>query len=226
MLLFSRQGKLRLQKWYVPLSDKEKKKITRELVQTVLARKPKMCSFLEWRDLKIVYKRSVSGRWSVTSFSRISTTRAGFYQDWATSTGTKTGAPWTHCPVRDFIKHESIENVLNISAILLPCLSRDDHRYYFTSLRLAWFEPAPLLQLSWIVYLTYPYEHHVLISEELYTHSPLWSWPTDHTRFNFLKLSTWPYFLQSTTPPSAFKGSTPDHTSFSIQGISIWPHPL
>lgn len=59
MLLFSRQGKLRLQKWYVPLSDKEKKKITRELVQTVLARKPKMCSFLEWRDLKIVYKRWV-----------------------------------------------------------------------------------------------------------------------------------------------------------------------
>lgn len=57
MLLFSRQGKLRLQKWYVPLSDKEKKKITRELVQTVLARKPKMCSFLEWRDLKVVYKR-------------------------------------------------------------------------------------------------------------------------------------------------------------------------
>ncbi|XP_070764772.1 AP-1 complex subunit sigma-2 isoform X6 [Enoplosus armatus] len=36
MLLFSRQGKLRLQKWYVPLSDKEKKKITRELVQTLL----------------------------------------------------------------------------------------------------------------------------------------------------------------------------------------------
>uniref|UniRef100_A0A9J8A391 AP-1 complex subunit sigma-2 n=1 Tax=Cyprinus carpio carpio TaxID=630221 RepID=A0A9J8A391_CYPCA len=60
MLLFSRQGKLRLQKWYVPLCDKEKKKITRELVQTVLARKPKMCSFLEWRDLKIVYKRYAS----------------------------------------------------------------------------------------------------------------------------------------------------------------------
>uniref|UniRef100_A0A8I4A1L5 AP complex subunit sigma n=1 Tax=Callithrix jacchus TaxID=9483 RepID=A0A8I4A1L5_CALJA len=57
MLLFSRQGKFQLQKRYVPLSDKEKKKITRELVQTILARKPKMCSFLEWRDLKIVYKR-------------------------------------------------------------------------------------------------------------------------------------------------------------------------
>uniref|UniRef100_A0A8C5V7J7 AP complex subunit sigma n=1 Tax=Microcebus murinus TaxID=30608 RepID=A0A8C5V7J7_MICMU len=60
MLLFSRQAKLRLQKWYVPLSDKEKKKTTRELAQTVLARKPKMCSFLEWRDLKIVYKRYAS----------------------------------------------------------------------------------------------------------------------------------------------------------------------
>ncbi|KAM9626967.1 AP-1 complex subunit sigma-2-like [Trichechus inunguis] len=38
----------------------EKTKITRELVRTILARKPKMCSFLGWRDLKIVYKRYVS----------------------------------------------------------------------------------------------------------------------------------------------------------------------
>uniref|UniRef100_A0A8C6URJ5 AP complex subunit sigma n=1 Tax=Neogobius melanostomus TaxID=47308 RepID=A0A8C6URJ5_9GOBI len=49
MLLFSRQGKLRLQKWYMAT-----------LMQIVLARKPKMCSFLEWRDLKIVYKRYAS----------------------------------------------------------------------------------------------------------------------------------------------------------------------
>ncbi|XP_022910122.1 AP-1 complex subunit sigma-2 isoform X2 [Onthophagus taurus] len=60
MLLFSRQGKLRLQKWYVAHADKLKKKITRELITTILARKPKMCSFLEWRDLKIVYKRYAS----------------------------------------------------------------------------------------------------------------------------------------------------------------------
>lgn len=59
MLLFSRQGKLRLQKWYVAHTDKVKKKITRELVTTILARKPKMCSFLEWKDLKVVYKRYV-----------------------------------------------------------------------------------------------------------------------------------------------------------------------
>ncbi|KAK3599617.1 hypothetical protein CHS0354_035858 [Potamilus streckersoni] len=60
MLLFSRQGKLRLQKWYVAHQDKLKKKITRELVTMVLSRKPKMCSFLEWKDLKIVYKRYAS----------------------------------------------------------------------------------------------------------------------------------------------------------------------
>ncbi|KAH9370808.1 hypothetical protein HPB48_006307 [Haemaphysalis longicornis] len=60
MLLFSRQGKLRLQKWYMAHPDKLKKKITRELVTTILARKPKMCSFLEWKDLKVVYKRYAS----------------------------------------------------------------------------------------------------------------------------------------------------------------------
>ena len=57
MLLFSRQGKCRLQKWFVSQTDKNKKKITRELIANVLTRKPKMCSFLEWKDLKIVYKR-------------------------------------------------------------------------------------------------------------------------------------------------------------------------
>jgi len=60
MLLFSRQGKLRLQKWYIAHPDKTKKKITRELITTILARKPKMCSFLEWKDLKVVYKRYAS----------------------------------------------------------------------------------------------------------------------------------------------------------------------
>uniref|UniRef100_A0A8C6ZZI2 AP complex mu/sigma subunit domain-containing protein n=1 Tax=Nothoprocta perdicaria TaxID=30464 RepID=A0A8C6ZZI2_NOTPE len=61
MLLFSRQGKLRLQKWYLATADKDKKKMVRELMQVVLARKPKMCSFLEWRDLKVVYKRTTLG---------------------------------------------------------------------------------------------------------------------------------------------------------------------
>jgi AP-1 complex subunit sigma 1/2 len=60
MLLFSRQGKVRLQKWFTAYPDKQKKKIIRELVSTVLARKPKLCSFLEYKDLKIVYKRYAS----------------------------------------------------------------------------------------------------------------------------------------------------------------------
>ena len=74
MILFSRQGKLRLQKWYVAYPDKVsflfflnpknyknvfqvKKKITRELVTMILSRKPKMCAFLEYKDMKVVYKR-------------------------------------------------------------------------------------------------------------------------------------------------------------------------
>ncbi|XP_070504266.1 AP-1 complex subunit sigma-2-like isoform X2 [Chironomus tepperi] len=60
LLLFSRQGKLRLQKWYVPHTDKIKKKITRELISTILSRKPKMCSFLEYKESNIVYKRYAS----------------------------------------------------------------------------------------------------------------------------------------------------------------------
>ncbi|CAK9293670.1 unnamed protein product [Gordionus sp. m RMFG-2023] len=60
LILFSRQGKLRLQKWYEPLQDKDKKKISRELIAIVLTRKPKMCNFLEWKEYKIVYKRYAS----------------------------------------------------------------------------------------------------------------------------------------------------------------------
>ena len=60
ILLFSRQGKIRLQKWYDAHSDKEKRKIARELTSTILARKPKMSNFLEWQNLIIVYKRYAS----------------------------------------------------------------------------------------------------------------------------------------------------------------------
>ena len=57
VLLFSRQGKVRLQKWYQATALKEKKKIQRELVQTILSRRSKMCNILEYKDLKVVYKR-------------------------------------------------------------------------------------------------------------------------------------------------------------------------
>jgi AP-1 complex subunit sigma 1/2 len=60
MLLFSRQGKLRLQKWFTAYQEKAKKKIVRDLVTTILARKPKMSAFLEYKDTKVVYKRYAS----------------------------------------------------------------------------------------------------------------------------------------------------------------------
>lgn len=60
MLLFSRQGKVRLQKWFYAIGDKERKKIIRDLVALVLSRRPKMCNFLDWKDFKIVYKRYAS----------------------------------------------------------------------------------------------------------------------------------------------------------------------
>ncbi|CAG06393.1 unnamed protein product, partial [Tetraodon nigroviridis] len=60
LLLFSRQGKLRLQKWFAPLSEREKKKVTRDMMVLVLGRPPRSCSFLQWRDLKIVYRRYAS----------------------------------------------------------------------------------------------------------------------------------------------------------------------
>lgn len=57
LLLFSRQGKLRLQKWFTPMSDREKKKIIRDMTSMVLSRQPRSCNFLQWKDLKIIYKR-------------------------------------------------------------------------------------------------------------------------------------------------------------------------
>ncbi|XP_061550506.1 AP-1 complex subunit sigma-3b isoform X3 [Phycodurus eques] len=60
LLLFSRQGKLRLQKWYTPMSEREKKKIIRDMTSAVLARQPRTCNFLHWKDLKIIYKRYAS----------------------------------------------------------------------------------------------------------------------------------------------------------------------
>ncbi|XP_030629026.1 AP-1 complex subunit sigma-3b [Chanos chanos] len=60
LLLFSRQGKLRLQKWFLPLPEREKKKIIRDMTTMVLARNPRTCNFLHWKDLKIVYKRYAS----------------------------------------------------------------------------------------------------------------------------------------------------------------------
>ncbi|CAR30519.1 Aps1p [Lachancea thermotolerans CBS 6340] len=60
MLLVSRQGKVRLMRWYSAYDSKGKSKISRELATMVLARKAKMCNILEYQDHKVVYKRYAS----------------------------------------------------------------------------------------------------------------------------------------------------------------------
>lgn len=60
LLLISRQGKTRLSKWYQTISQKSKTKIARELSTIILSRRAKMCNVLEYRDLKIVYRRYAS----------------------------------------------------------------------------------------------------------------------------------------------------------------------
>lgn len=60
MILFSRQGKLRLQKWFTAYPEKQKRKIIREITGLILARKPQTCAFVEWKELKLVYRRYAS----------------------------------------------------------------------------------------------------------------------------------------------------------------------
>ncbi|KAI6218148.1 AP complex subunit sigma [Aphelenchoides fujianensis] len=57
LLMFNRQGDVRLQKWFVARSFKETKTILHELIALVVARKPEMCAFVEYGDATIVYKR-------------------------------------------------------------------------------------------------------------------------------------------------------------------------
>ncbi|GAA5807177.1 hypothetical protein MFLAVUS_000531 [Mucor flavus] len=49
LLLVSRQGKVRLTKWFVTIPPKEKAKIVKDATQLVLARRVKMCNFLEYK---------------------------------------------------------------------------------------------------------------------------------------------------------------------------------
>ncbi|TPX51483.1 hypothetical protein SeLEV6574_g00280 [Synchytrium endobioticum] len=61
MLLVSRQGKVRLTKWFMSdWSIKDKAKTVKDVTATVLARKPKMCNVLEYKDFKVIYRRYAS----------------------------------------------------------------------------------------------------------------------------------------------------------------------
>ncbi|CBY21277.1 unnamed protein product [Oikopleura dioica] len=60
MILFSRQGKIRLTKWFHSIPDKEGRKISRDIVSNILQRKPKMSNFVDFMGMKVVYKRYAS----------------------------------------------------------------------------------------------------------------------------------------------------------------------
>ncbi|KAL4076071.1 AP complex, mu/sigma subunit [Scleroderma citrinum] len=60
ILLVSRQGKVRLAKWFTTLPPKAKAKIVKDVTQLVLARRTRMCNFLEYKDTKVVYRRYAS----------------------------------------------------------------------------------------------------------------------------------------------------------------------
>lgn len=60
LILASRQGKIRLVKWYAPYSTKEKQKVLKELTPLVLARKAKMCNIVEYSDHRVMYRRYAS----------------------------------------------------------------------------------------------------------------------------------------------------------------------
>ena len=60
LLLVSRQGKIRLTKYYARYAPSEKSRMVREVATMVLNRSAKMCNFLEWKDKKVIYKRYAS----------------------------------------------------------------------------------------------------------------------------------------------------------------------
>ena len=60
LLLMSRQGKVRLAKWYSTYSQKERAKIMKDVTPMVLGRPLKLCNFLDWRDQRLIYKRYAS----------------------------------------------------------------------------------------------------------------------------------------------------------------------
>jgi len=59
-LLFSKQGKIRLSKYYVVTSQKDRKRIERDVVNAILPRHVKSCNVVEYKDLKLVYRKYAS----------------------------------------------------------------------------------------------------------------------------------------------------------------------
>lgn len=57
LLLQNRAGKTRLAKYYVPISDNEKRKLEYDVHRLIVTRDPKHTNFAEFKTYKIVYRR-------------------------------------------------------------------------------------------------------------------------------------------------------------------------
>ena len=60
LLLVSRQGKVRLSKFFCPLNGSDRQRETKDVVSAVLQRSNGLCTVIEWKDIKIVYRRYAS----------------------------------------------------------------------------------------------------------------------------------------------------------------------
>uniref|UniRef100_A0A7S0RTH3 AP complex subunit sigma n=1 Tax=Chlamydomonas leiostraca TaxID=1034604 RepID=A0A7S0RTH3_9CHLO len=60
LILMSRQGKVRLAKWYSTYTQKERARVVKEITPLVLSRPLKLCNFLDWKNVKLIYKRYAS----------------------------------------------------------------------------------------------------------------------------------------------------------------------
>jgi AP-1 complex subunit sigma 1/2 len=60
VILLSKQGKVRLSKWYSPVTEREKNTLIRDITAIIPLRRARMCNVIEYRDSKIVYRRYAS----------------------------------------------------------------------------------------------------------------------------------------------------------------------
>lgn len=60
VLLVSRQGKVRLSKQYSAMPAKDMAQLVRQVTTAVIGRPPRLCNVLEWRDVKLVFRRFAS----------------------------------------------------------------------------------------------------------------------------------------------------------------------
>ena len=59
-LLFSKQSKIRLSKYYVLTNQKTRKRIERDVMNAIIPRPAKSCNVVEYKDVKLVYRKYAS----------------------------------------------------------------------------------------------------------------------------------------------------------------------